>query len=229
MKYDLEYKTTQQVDSSDATLGAVAWTPFGPSGVAPTAWSRSTVSTFGVRYTAPMADLTIGQSVEALVEGSDMSRLREGKLIHNLILNTVLPRVCLDHIPHVDDLRLLFFSGLGTPDAANYAWRYREGRAKRYDGRRVGGTIVVHFIKKNLWFLETAYALLEGDELTDVERSQRQLDETSQPENRESRPESEPEPERDSEREEQVPEVVERLHQGRNEGSEVVVPRDHVP
>lgn len=81
VKYDLEHRSTQQVDSSDATLGTVAWTPFGPYGVAPTAWSRSTVSTFGVRYSAPMADLSIGQSVEALVEGSDMSRLREGVLV----------------------------------------------------------------------------------------------------------------------------------------------------
>lgn len=85
VKYDLEYRTTQQVDSSDATLGTVAWTPFGPYGVAPSAWSRSTVSTFGVRYSAPMADLTIGQSVEALVEGSDMSRLREGRLIPMIV------------------------------------------------------------------------------------------------------------------------------------------------
>lgn len=30
--------------------------------------------------------------------------------------------------------------------------------------------MVVHFIKKNMWYLETALALLEGDDETEVER-----------------------------------------------------------
>ena len=38
----------------------------------------STVSTFGTRYTLPLPNLTIPQSIEALVEGSDMSGLHEG-------------------------------------------------------------------------------------------------------------------------------------------------------
>jgi hypothetical protein len=54
-----------------------------------------------------------------------------------------------------------------TPD---YAWKHREGRATRYEGKRVGGTVVVHFIKKNRWYLETALALLEGDELSESEK-----------------------------------------------------------
>lgn len=53
-----------------------------------------------------------------------------------------------------------------TPE---YAWAHREGRRKRYKGERVGGTVVVHFIKKHMWFLETALALLEGDERSDHE------------------------------------------------------------
>ena len=55
-----------------------------------------------------------------------------------------------------------------TPDMA---WKYREGRRKRYAGRRVGGTVVVHFIKKNMWFLETAAALLDGEDVTPLERA----------------------------------------------------------
>lgn len=51
-----------------------------------------------------------------------------------------------------------------TPE---YAWAHREGRKKQYEDKRVGGTIVVHFIKKHMWFLETALALLEGDERSD--------------------------------------------------------------
>lgn len=55
---------------------------------------------------------------------------------------------------------------------AEYAWTHREGRRKRYDGARVGGTVVVHFIKKHMWFLEAALALLEGDEVTEFERAE---------------------------------------------------------
>lgn len=53
-----------------------------------------------------------------------------------------------------------------TPELA---WKYREGRVKRYLGERVGGTVVVHFIKKHMWFLETAAALLHGEDLTPLE------------------------------------------------------------
>lgn len=54
-----------------------------------------------------------------------------------------------------------------TPE---YAWTHREGRRARYEGHRVGGTVVVHFIKKNMWYLETALAMLEGEEESEVER-----------------------------------------------------------
>lgn len=56
--------------------------------------------------------------------------------------------------------------------APEYAWTHREGRDKRYESNRVGGTVVVHFIKKNLWYLETALALLEGEELSESEKFQ---------------------------------------------------------
>lgn len=50
------------------------------NGVAPTPtdWAHSSVSTFGVRYSPPLPDLPTSYSVEALVEGSEMSVLREG-------------------------------------------------------------------------------------------------------------------------------------------------------
>jgi len=57
-----------------------------------------------------------------------------------------------------------------TPE---YAWQHREGRVKRYERKRVGGTVVVHFIKKNMWFLETAMAMLEGEEYSESEKYQR--------------------------------------------------------
>jgi len=58
-----------------------------------------------------------------------------------------------------------------TPE---YAWAHREGRKTRYEGKRVGGTIVVHFIKKNMWYLETALALLEGEEFSEAEKYESQ-------------------------------------------------------
>lgn len=33
----------------------------------------------------------------------------------------------------------------------------------------MGGTIVVHSIKKHMWFLEAANTLLEGDDYTEAE------------------------------------------------------------
>ncbi|KAF9015137.1 hypothetical protein BDQ17DRAFT_1385925 [Cyathus striatus] len=38
------------------------------------------------------------------------------------------------------------------------------------DMQSCGGTVVVHFIKKHMWFLETALALLEGEELSETEK-----------------------------------------------------------
>ncbi|KAJ7492643.1 glycosyltransferase family 31 protein [Mycena latifolia] len=118
-------KALQDVLNSSLTPGGIP---------TPSDWAYSSVSTFGVRYVPPIPDLTIPQSVEALVEGSEMSTLREG-----------------------------------SPKTPEYAWARREGRKTRYQGLRVGGTVVVHFIKKNMWFLETALALLEGDELSGSE------------------------------------------------------------
>lgn len=106
-------------------------TPLRPT---PSAWSHSSVSTFGVRYTPPLPSLSTRHSVEALVEGSEMSLLQEG-----------------------------------SPVSPERAWVQREGRNTRYENKRVGGTVVVHFIKKNMWYLETALALLEGEELSEVE------------------------------------------------------------
>ncbi|KAG6890376.1 hypothetical protein C0992_001966 [Termitomyces sp. T32_za158] len=63
-----------------------------------------------------------------------------------------------------------------TPD---YAWTHREGRRTHYEGKRVGGTVVVHFIKKNIWYLETALALLDGEEQSEFEKSQSQESESN--------------------------------------------------
>lgn len=121
----------------------------------PLAWAHSSVSTFGVRYSPPIQDMPLWHSIEALVEGSDMSMLREGlfRSIFYPPFSRVLTRVVASDSPM-------------TPD---YAWAHREGRNTRYDNKRVGGTICVHFIKKNMWFLETAIAFLEMQDTTELE------------------------------------------------------------
>ncbi|KAG9314337.1 glycosyltransferase family 31 protein [Chiua virens] len=116
-------------NSTDAKNPVIS--PYNPT---PSTWAQSSVSTFGVRYQQPIQDMTLAESVEALVEGSDMSSLREGMALET-----------------------------------NHAWRHREGRLKRYENKRVGGTVVVHFIKKHEWFLETALAFLEVDDYSESE------------------------------------------------------------
>ncbi|KAI8995675.1 hypothetical protein BD414DRAFT_249332 [Trametes punicea] len=125
-------RLAQQMAKESSTTAATI--PPGQNVPAPEKWSHSTVSKFGSRYSPPSGDLNVDYSVEALVEGSDMS------MVH-------------------DDGSM----------TADLAWKYREGRKKRYAGQRVGGTVVVHFIKKNMWFLETAAALLQGEDVTPLE------------------------------------------------------------
>jgi hypothetical protein len=48
--------------------------------------------------------------------------------------------------------------------AVTRAWLGREGRRVRYEGKKLGGTVVVHFLKKNEWWEEATLALLGGDE-----------------------------------------------------------------
>lgn len=111
---------------------------FGPSGVTPPSWVRSSVTTFHVPYSPPFPDLPLNYSLEALVEGSGMSQLTKR-----------------------------------NASLADEAWRNREGRVKRYQGKRVGGTTVVHSIKKHMWFLEAAAVLLDGGEYTEAEQTAR--------------------------------------------------------
>ncbi|KAG7099183.1 hypothetical protein E1B28_001052 [Marasmius oreades] len=115
-KYTEEHRASQSLGSE-----------LGPT---PASWAHSSVSTFHVRYSPPLSDLDLPQSIEALVEGSDMSKLRED-----------------------------------SPMTPKFAWDHREDRKTRYEGYRVGGTVAVHFIKQNMWFLETALALLQGEDV----------------------------------------------------------------
>lgn len=105
-------------------------------------FSHSSVSQFGTRYSPPAPNLTPMQSVEALIEGSAMSRVGQSNYLQDPSLE---PALALQR-------------------AVNRAWLEREGRKGRYEGKKLGGTVLVHFIKKNEWWEETALALLGGDE-----------------------------------------------------------------
>lgn len=105
-------------------------------------FSHSTVSQFGTRYSPPAPFLTPMQSIEALIEGSAMSRVGTSNYLKDTSLE---PALALQR-------------------AVNRAWLEREGRRARYEGKKLGGTVLVHFIKKNEWWEETALALLGGDE-----------------------------------------------------------------
>lgn len=50
---------------------------FGPQGQTPPNWVLSSVATFQVRYTPPVPGLSLPHSIEALVEGAAMSKLKK--------------------------------------------------------------------------------------------------------------------------------------------------------
>lgn len=110
----------------------------------------STVSKFGQRYVPPFGNLTTKQEIEALVEGSPLSRL------------SALNRDRVEKKEGAD-------GGVKWADVEK-AYSQREGLDVRFEGRKnkIGGTVVVHYIKKNWWYLETALALLEGEERVDA-------------------------------------------------------------
>lgn len=105
--------------------------------------SHSTVSQFGTRYSPPAPNLTPLQSVEALVEGSPMSKVGQANLSEDPSLE----------------------APAALQRAVDRAWLAREGRRQRYEGKKLGGTVMVHFIKRNEWWEETALAFLGGDDV----------------------------------------------------------------
>lgn len=77
--YDLErWKREWQLGVSLRTRmddGVEYLQPFGPHGETPLPWVLSSVATFQVRYSPPVPGLSLHHSIEALVEGTPMSRL----------------------------------------------------------------------------------------------------------------------------------------------------------
>ena len=99
--------------------------------------SYSTVSKFGVNYRPFHQGMSATERIEALVEGSDVSKIRDERIHGQAALEPLPTRVS----------RLY-----GT----------RPSREERFmnDSEETGGTVVVHYIKKPEWFVETMIAML---------------------------------------------------------------------
>ncbi len=119
----------------------------------------STVSKWGKRYTPLASDLDTPQSVEALVEGSEMSLLDPASRRNN--------RSYLSHLlTPFYHLFASFTQGDDTLPIAEAIYDRRPSRQERYnhDPMERGGTVIVHYIKRQSWFMETAMALLGHNE-----------------------------------------------------------------
>ena len=102
----------------------------------------SSVSKWGTAYRAPVPDLSTGEAIEALVEGSPLSQLRDHHLSHG-------NQQAYSKTPI-------------TRQKVREAYAKRPTREERFLGDKDerGGTVVVHYIKKNDWFVETMVAML---------------------------------------------------------------------
>ena len=82
MKHSMSTYLEKSTEAASRAVSSGVSTPsvnaLGVNGRTPSAWAHSSVSTFGVRYDPPLPDLSPAHGVEALVEGSEMSMLREG-------------------------------------------------------------------------------------------------------------------------------------------------------
>jgi hypothetical protein len=114
--------------------------------------SYSTVSRFKTIFRPMVHDLSAGESVESLIEGSQLSLL-DPHHHHHHHLDGNKPRKNPAELRA--DIRQVYAE--------------RPSRQERFlnDERELGGTVVIHYIKKPEWFVETWLALLGGVEEED--------------------------------------------------------------
>ncbi|KAK8846645.1 hypothetical protein IAR55_005732 [Kwoniella newhampshirensis] len=115
------------------------------------AHAYSTVSKFGVAYRSLANDMTAVEQVEALIEGSPLSKLRE-EFRH-------LPS---SSNPQDATPQQIYSKMENTRQKIDKAFAKRTSRTDRFlgDESERGGTVVVHYIKKPDWFVETMVAML---------------------------------------------------------------------
>jgi hypothetical protein len=102
--------------------------------------------------------------VEALVEGSALSRLgtMPPPASKQPITTASKPTSASSDADSNSGSLASYHKDPQWPDVLA-AYASRERRNTRYAGQSVGGTVVVHYIKRNEWFLEAALALLGDD------------------------------------------------------------------
>nr|XP_018265892.1 uncharacterized protein I303_02268 [Kwoniella dejecticola CBS 10117]OBR88050.1 hypothetical protein I303_02268 [Kwoniella dejecticola CBS 10117] len=121
------------------------------------AHSYSSVSKFGVAYRPLSTEMTVPEQVEALIEGSPLSLLRES--------SAASAATGGDPKSKQQDTRQQTFSKTeNIRSKINRIYSKKPTRKDRFlgDESESGGTVVVHYIKKNEWFQETMVALLGG-------------------------------------------------------------------
>ncbi|ODO02990.1 hypothetical protein I350_05834 [Cryptococcus amylolentus CBS 6273] len=113
----------------------------------------STVSKFGVAYRPFADDMSATEQVEALVEGSPLSRLREES-----------------HTSSKHSSQQAYSKTESTRHKIDRLYKAKPSRVERFlgDQDERGGTVVVHYIKKADWFVETMVALLGTADEQDV-------------------------------------------------------------
>lgn len=124
------------------------------------AWdSYSTVSRFryGRPYPSPKPYLPANQEIEALIEGSEMSLLRRANANHHPRYH-MQPRPLGSAWPNHSDTTMENV----IQQSFDRAYASRPSRLERFmgDPEERGGTVIVHYIKKDQWFTETWLALL---------------------------------------------------------------------
>ncbi|WWC67539.1 uncharacterized protein I206_101448 [Kwoniella pini CBS 10737] len=122
-------------------------------GGAEAAKSYSSVSKFGVAYRPISTEMTVPEQVEALIEGSPLSLLKDTSLNSD------------SSVQQQQQQQQQTFSKIeNIQTQVNKIYSNRPTRKERFlnDENELGGTVVVHYIKKNEWFQETMIALLGG-------------------------------------------------------------------
>ncbi|WVQ83825.1 hypothetical protein IAT38_005969 [Cryptococcus sp. DSM 104549] len=115
----------------------------------------SSVTKFGVAYRPFADDMSATEQVEALVEGSPLSRLRDADIASDGgVGGGERPTSPQQTFSRAESVRLKI----------SRLFASRPSRAERFnnDPLERGGTVVVHYIKKAEWFVETMVAMLGG-------------------------------------------------------------------
>ena len=148
------------------------------------AWSYSTTTRWGMPYRSPQRGMSMEESVEALVEGGGRWDRRWHRTTQDVDAPPTMPQTeallmantsRLISPSHDPELGLAVYpqevpthtrlEGVGAA-RESHVWgppmyEYAETlRSERYVNDTLGGTVAVHFLKKEVWFYETMLALV---------------------------------------------------------------------